>query len=260
MEVDVCRWKLSWKQMKLLNEATSMFTAIEKNGSTVHQLPSKLVEASTEVEWLPWKVEVTKEVDGNFHGSRLQKAKSVEDRFSMTFLFAFFPPVDTFYFCLFFNTIFSPRWFFLCLRSLFFLYSSQSFEPRLLPFSFCDFYGLLLYFVFFLSSLVSCRVYFSFFFCFLVWVFRRLLSGFCWVVWVWSFFFLFLFPVDSFFFSFFWNTLFSPRGFFPLFPFFLFLYSCQWLESRPLRSISFRLFLRGLYIVCTFSFFLFFFW
>ena len=34
MEVGGSRWKLSWKQMKLLNEATSMDISMELNGST----------------------------------------------------------------------------------------------------------------------------------------------------------------------------------------------------------------------------------
>ena len=88
--------------MTLLNEATSMATFMEVNGSKLtfveasmevdllpwklvglafveissekKLLPGKLVEASMEVDLLPCKlVEVSVEVDGNFHGSRLKK-------------------------------------------------------------------------------------------------------------------------------------------------------------------------------------------
>ena len=53
LEVDVSRCKLSWMQMKLLNEATSMTTSMEVNGSKLTSM----------------------EVGGRFHGSLFTSVK-----------------------------------------------------------------------------------------------------------------------------------------------------------------------------------------
>ena len=47
------RWKFSWKQMKLLNEASSMATSIEVNGSSL----------------------TSKEFGGSFHGNRFSSVE-----------------------------------------------------------------------------------------------------------------------------------------------------------------------------------------